>query len=148
MRTKRETNSSSRSTHNKRNNSNKGTHSSSNSYSSGSSQHTKHPLRRKSASDWVLTKRARFLPIELAGLARITFQTTRTIGSGGRLLPGHLGALFARFGKSNRDRLLAARYPAAFPAFAGSKSPALFAVQGALHAPAGRFTVSCHQTSP
>ena len=69
-------------------------------------------------------------------------------GSGRRLFPGNLGALLASFGKSNRDRLLAAGDSAALPAFARAKSAALFAVHGALDAPASGFTVSCHQASP
>src|SRR5271156_5329440 len=65
-----------------------------------------------------------------------------------RLFPRYLGALLARLGKSNRNRLLAAGYSAALAAFAGTQRAALFAVHRALHALAGGFAVSCHCAPP
>src|SRR5271156_2439183 len=65
-----------------------------------------------------------------------------------RLFPRYLGALLARLGKSNRNRLLAAGHSAALAAFARTQRAALFAVDRALHALAGRFAVSCHYAPP
>ena len=57
-------------------------------------------------------------------------------------------AFLSSLGKSDRDCLLAACHSAAFASLTRSKCSALFAVQGALHAFAGRFAVSCHRMPP
>src|SRR5580700_6000105 len=56
-----------------------------------------------------------------------------------RLFPRYLGTLLARLGKSNRDRLFAARHFAALAAFSRTKRAALLPMHGALHALAGGF---------
>ena len=65
-----------------------------------------------------------------------------------RLLLRYLGAFFARLGKSNRNRLLAAGHHAALAAFARAKRAALLSMHRALHALTGGLSVSCHYAPP
>jgi len=71
----------------------------------------------------------------------------RRINSAG-FLSGDLGAFLAGFGQADGDGLLATFHPASLAAFSRTQRSPLFAMHGALHALACRFTVSGHFVFP